>query len=89
MKVWMLTAFKVVDTHFSRESLSLELLYSYLQNLQKKVSINIVNSNVSSIGMDVPKGLSLGTMLLLDLIKDIFKTSSLLVFNLFADFTSA
>lgn len=75
-------------THYGIRGIAWEWFHSYLSKRSQQVSINNIISNPLSITCGVPQGSILGPSLFLLYINDIYKTSTLARFILYADDTN-
>ena len=74
--------------HYGFRGIAYSWFESYLNNRTQIVTINGVNANELTINCGVPQGSVLGPLLFLIYINDIYKSSQILQFRLFADDTS-
>ena len=74
--------------HYGIRGIILDWFKSYLSNRKQTVSINGSISNYELISCGVPQGSVLGPLLFLIYINDIFNSSKVFSFHLFADDTS-
>ena len=74
--------------NYGIRGLALNWFNSYLKNRMQLVNINGIHSNRLEIKCGVPQDSVLGPLLFLIYINDIYMTSTVLKFHLFADDTS-